>query len=69
MDDYLRCPDCGRYNTTVTEETTIMANTGRHYCYSVKACDGYARAGCLDCGWVGRRDQLKDESATKPKDI
>lgn len=35
-----------------------MANTGEHYCHSVKTHDANSEATYLDCHWIGRRDQL-----------
>lgn len=40
-----------------------MANTGELYCHSVKAHDAEAEARCLECGWTGRRDGLKQGGA------
>lgn len=59
----LTCPECGSANVTVREETTWMANTGELYCHSVKAYDAEAAARCLECGWTGRRDGLKQGGA------
>lgn len=53
-----RCPECGSDRVTTTEETRWMVNTSERYCYSVKAHDDCAKAGCLACGWVGVRSDL-----------
>lgn len=52
------CPDCGSENVTVTAEQMFMANTGDHYCHSVKTQDRDAKATCLDCNWAGERHHL-----------
>lgn len=59
MSKQLTCPSCGSDRVTVTEESTLMANTLELWCHSVKAHDGDARAGCLDCSWSGQRQDLK----------
>lgn len=61
----LCCPQCGSTEVTVTAEQMFMANTGEHYCHSVKTQDSDAKAACLHCRWEGRRDQLKTELDTK----
>ena len=53
------CPECGSESVTLTAEQAFMANTGNHYCHSVKVQDDDAKANCLDCNWSGRHDQLK----------
>ncbi|MBP1626921.1 MAG: hypothetical protein H6Q00_1396 [Holophagaceae bacterium] len=58
----LRCPQCGSEDVTVTAEQMFMANTGDHYCHSVKAHDNDAKAGCLKCGWSGLREALEGGS-------
>lgn len=63
MEDKLKCPECGSLNVTVTAEQMFMVNTGAHYCHSVKTQDDDAKAGCLDCQWTGRRDQLVSHNA------
>ena len=55
----LTCPKCDSEQVTVNAEQVFMANTGEHYCHSVKTHDDNAKARCLDCEWEGRRDQLK----------
>lgn len=57
----LTCPECGSEEVTVTAEEMFMANTGDHYCHSVKTQDSDAKASCLDCQWEGRREQLKEQ--------
>lgn len=54
----LTCPDCGSNRVTLTHEQSFMANTGEHYCHSVKVQDPDSKASCLDCHWRGRHDQL-----------
>ena len=54
----LTCPECGSEEVTVTAEQMFMANSGEHYCHSVKTHDEDARAGCLECHWTGRRSAL-----------
>jgi transcription elongation factor Elf1 len=56
----LYCPECGSADVAVTAEQMFMANTGDHYCHSVKTQDSNAKATCLTCRWVGKRAQLKD---------
>ena len=58
----LLCPECDSENVAVTAEQMFMVNTGDHYFYSVKTQDSDAKATCFDCGWEGRRDQLKEKS-------
>ena len=57
----LTCPQCDSEQVTVTAEQAVMANTGEHYCHSVKPHDDNAKAECLNCWWEGRRDHLKVE--------
>lgn len=52
------CPECGSPEVTLTHEQSFMANTGEHYCHSVKTQDPDAKANCLNCWWLGRHDQL-----------
>ena len=51
--ELLKCPKCGSSNVTLTAETKFMANSGEHYCNSVKTHDMDAKADCLDCHWQG----------------
>ncbi len=57
-DELLKCPKCGSTEVTVSHLQRFMANTGEHYCHSVKTHDVNSEATCLDCLWIGRRDQL-----------
>ena len=57
-DEILKCPECWSTEVTVSHLQRFMANTGEHYCHSVKTQDAASEATCLDCKWVGRRDQL-----------
>lgn len=59
---HLRCPRCDSTEVTVTAETSFMANTGEHYCHSVKTHDSGAKARCTACGWEGKRHQLKGQA-------
>lgn len=63
-DEVLTCPECGSVKVTVTAEQMFMVNTGEHWCHSVKTQDSDAKAGCLDCGWKGTRDQLRKDHGT-----
>jgi ssDNA-binding Zn-finger/Zn-ribbon topoisomerase 1 len=54
----LVCPECGSKEVALTAEQMFMANTGDHYCHSVKTNDANSKATCLACNWVGRRLQL-----------
>lgn len=55
MTEKLTCPECGSDQVVVTAEQMFMANTGEHYCHSVKTQDDDAKGTCLDCRWVGHR--------------
>jgi len=55
----MACPNCASTRVAVTAEQMFMANTGEHYCHSVKAHDSDAKATCLDCRWEGQRQNLK----------
>lgn len=57
-DKLLRCPDCGSDKVTVEWITTYMANSGDHYCHSMKTHDPDTKAHCLFCGWDGLRMNL-----------
>lgn len=52
------CPECDGTEVTLTHEQSFMANTGSHYCHSVKVQDPESKAMCLECGWHGCHDQL-----------
>lgn len=54
----LTCPECGSESVTVTHIQRFYANSGDHYCHTIKVRDPDSGADCLSCGWVGRRDQL-----------
>lgn len=54
----LICPECGSDQVTVGHLQTFMANTGDHYCHSIKTQDSDSPAGCLDCEWRGERSEL-----------
>lgn len=56
--ELLRCPECGSPEVTVSHMQRFMANTGEHWVHAVKTQDADSEATCLDCHWVGRRDQL-----------
>lgn len=56
------CPECGSGKVFSTSEQMFMVNTFEMYCESVKPHDSDAQAGCLECNWRGRRDQLKELS-------
>lgn len=62
MDAMLVCPKCGSTEVAVTAEQMFMANTGEHYCHSVKTQDHNAKACCLDCRWEGWRVHLMEIS-------
>lgn len=57
----LTCPECGSDAVAVTSEQMFMANTGEHFCHSVKAQDSDAKATCLTCRWEGLRSGLRGE--------
>lgn len=59
----LRCPECHSEEVALTAEQMFMANTGKHYCHSVKTQDSDAKATCLACWWEGRHDQLEGYAA------
>lgn len=68
QDEKLRCPSCDSDRVTLTSEQVFMANTGEHYCHSVKTHDSDAKAGCIYCGWQGRRYDLKGMTMTSEKE-
>ena len=53
-----QCPECESTEVTLTHEQSFMANTGDHYCHSVKVQDPDSKARCTECDWQGRHDQL-----------
>ncbi|MDP2074600.1 hypothetical protein [Hydrogenophaga sp.] len=59
-DPTYHCPECGSDRVFSSHEQAFMVNTGDHWCHRVKPHDPEANAGCLDCDWRGRRDQLKE---------
>lgn len=58
MKTTLNCPECESERVALTAEQMWMANTGDHYCHSVKTQDFDAKAVCLDCRWDGVRGML-----------
>lgn len=64
----LTCPECGSENVTLTHVQKFMANTGEHHCHATKTQDQDSEADCLDCGWNGRRDDLKSNAGGKRSD-
>ena len=56
--ELLTCPECGSIEIAITAEQMFMANTGDHYCHSVKVQDADAKAVCLACRWTGQRKHL-----------
>lgn len=60
----LECPGCGSPEVTLTYEQKFMANTGEHYCHSVKTQDSDSQATCLDCDWNGLHEQLTNYGKT-----
>lgn len=61
-DSTLLCPQCGSQYVLVTSEQMFFANTGEHYCHSVKIHDDNAKAKCNGCEWTGTRSQLQGEN-------
>ena len=60
-DSVFKCPECDSLKVTVTAEQKFMVNSGEHYCHSVKTQDHNAKTTCLDCNWIGTRQQLKEK--------
>ena len=58
MPETLACPKCGSDKVCVTAEQLFMANTGAHYCHSVKTQDCDSKSQCLACYWSGERKDL-----------
>ena len=56
------CPECNSTEITLAHIQLFMANTGEHYCHSVKTQDSDSPSMCLTCGWVGTNAQLNKES-------
>lgn len=53
------CPKCGSTEVTLAHIQRFMANSGDHYCHSVKTQDPDSPAGCLGCDWSGEHRDLK----------
>lgn len=60
-DPILTCPDCDSERVTVAHVQMFMANTLEHYCHSLKTHDANTYAHCIDCGWKGLREDLKEQ--------
>lgn len=58
----LVCPACGSDRVTTEHHQMFMANTGEHYCHSIKTYDSDSPATCLDCRWTGLRQDLKEKA-------
>ena len=58
------CPACGSDRVTTEHHQKFMANTGDHYCHSMKPQDADSPATCIDCQWIGERRDLKKEGDT-----
>ena len=54
----LRCPECGSDEVTVSHLQRFLANSGDHYCHSVKTHDDYSQSTCINCKWIGERKDL-----------
>jgi ssDNA-binding Zn-finger/Zn-ribbon topoisomerase 1 len=54
----LRCPECGSDQVTVSHLQRFMANSGDHYCHSVKTHDSNSQSTCINCNWTGERKDL-----------
>lgn len=65
-DELLKCPECESTEVTVSHKQRFMANTGEHYCHSVKTQDANSESTCLTCSWIGRRDQLIHNTKEQP---
>lgn len=55
------CPECDSDRVTTEHHQMFMVNTGDHYCHSMKTQDSDSPATCLDCGWNGLRQDLKEK--------
>lgn len=55
------CPECGSEHVTTQHIQTFMANTGDHYCHSMKTQDSDSPATCLDCDWKGQRKDFTEK--------
>ena len=58
MNKLLTCPECGSEQVTTEHHQMFYANTGEHYCHSMKTHDDNSPATCLDCDWKGVRSDL-----------
>ena len=63
--ELLKCPECRSSEVTVSHLQMIMANTGDHYCHSIKTHDANSESTCLACDWRGRRVELLIETNKK----
>lgn len=52
------CPQCGSEEVTTGHLQMFFANTGEHYCHSVKTHDNNSPAYCTQCEWRGKREAL-----------
>lgn len=59
-DPKLTCPECGSKEVTLSHLQRFMANTGEHYCHSVKTHDANSESTCLNCHWRGQRSDLSE---------
>lgn len=57
----LRCLNCGSPHLLVYAETSYWANTGEHYCHSIKTHDPQAKVRCINCDWEGKRHQVETD--------
>ena len=55
------CPECDSDKVTTEHRQMFMVNSGDHHCHSMKTQDSDSPATCLDCGWKGQRQQLKEQ--------
>lgn len=63
MDETLNCPECGSDKVTLTASQSFMANSGEHYCHTMKTQDDDSEAYCIDCCWSGVRHNLDKKAA------
>ena len=56
------CPNCESDELVVRSVTSYNFNTGDFFCHSVKTHDSDAEVACLDCGWVGQRQDFKEQN-------
>lgn len=62
------CPECGSDQVTLAHIQQFMANTGEHYCHSVKIQDADSPSACLECEWRGVHSQLSQAAQAKEKE-